>query len=157
MRKIINPFIDTKNGNCFGCSTNNNQGLQMEFHEDGEYIISNWKPKTHLSGFENVLHGGIQTTILDEIACWFVFVKLETSGVTTALNAKFKKSAFTDKGKLTIRAKLISKDRRFANIYAEILDGDGNVCSHADVQYMIFPQEMAKKKFNYPGIEKFFE
>lgn len=157
MRKIINPYIEKENSNCFACSPKNAHGLQMEFVEDGDYVVSNWQPKNHLAGFRNVLHGGIQSTILDEIACWVVFVKCKTGGVTTSLNAKFRNSAFTDKGKLTIRAKLISKDRRFANIHAEILNADGKVCSEAEVQYMIFPPEMAIKKLDYPGIDAFFE
>lgn len=157
MRKIVNPYINTINGHCFGCSTNNLHGLQMSFFEDEDYIISEWNPKSHLSGFKNVLHGGIQTSLLDEIACWVVFIKCQTSGVTTALNAKFKNSAFTDKGKLLIRAKLISIEKKHANIHAEIIDETGKICSEADVQYLIFPQEMAKKRFGYPGIEAFFE
>jgi uncharacterized protein (TIGR00369 family) len=157
MKKIINPYINTDNGNCFGCSPHNEQGLQMEFYEKEEYIISEWEPKTYFSGFKNVLHGGIQTTILDEIACWVVFIKCQTSGVTTALNAKFKNSAFTDRGKLTIRGKLIEQNKRFATIHAEILDSNEKICSEAKVTYMIFPQEMAIKKFQYPGIEAFFE
>ncbi len=157
MKKIINPYIETENGNCFGCSPKNKQGLQMEFLEDGDFIISKWDPKAHLSGFKNILHGGIQTAILDEIACWVIFVKCQTSGVTTALNAKFRNAAFTDKGLLTVRAQLISQEKKFANIHAEILDENGKVCSEADVQYMIFPAEMARKKFGYPGIESFYE
>ena len=157
MKKIINPYKSTENGKCFGCSPDNEQGLQMQFFEQDEYIISEWDPKSHLSGFKNILHGGIQTTILDEIACWVVFVKCQTAGVTTALNAKFKNSAFTDKGKLTVRAKLISQERKFANIHAEIIGADGKVCSEAEVQYMIFPQALAIKKFEYPGIEAFYE
>jgi uncharacterized protein (TIGR00369 family) len=157
VKKVINPYIGTDNGNCFGCSPDNEQGLQMEFYEQGEYVISDWNPKKHLSGFKNVLHGGIQTTIHDEIACWVVFVKCQTSGVTTALNAKFRSAAFTDQGNLTVRGKLIEQDKRFAKIHTEIIDPNGKVCSEAEVTYMIFPQEMAKKKFQYPGIESFFE
>ena len=157
MKKIINPFLNTENGNCFGCSPDNEQGLQMSFFEDGDYIVSEWSPKKHLSGFKNVLHGGIQTTILDEIACWVVFIKCKTSGVTTALNAKFKNAAFTDQGNLIVRAKLLSQERRFATIHAEILDANGTICSEAEVKYMIFPQAVATKKFDYPGIEAFFE
>jgi uncharacterized protein (TIGR00369 family) len=157
MRKIINPYIHNENSNCFGCSTKNAQGLQMEFFEDGDYVISNWQPKAHLAGFRNVLHGGIQSTILDEIASWVVFIKCKTSGVTTSLNAKFRNSAFTDNGMLSVRANLISQNRRFANIHAEILNADGKICSEAEVQYMIFPLEVAEKKLGYPGIDAFFE
>jgi acyl-coenzyme A thioesterase PaaI-like protein len=129
----------------------------MEFFEDGDYVISNWQPKAHLAGFRNVLHGGIQSTILDEIASWVVFIKCKTSGVTTSLNAKFRNSAFTDNGMLSVRANLISQNRRFANIHAEILNADGKICSEAEVQYMIFPLEVAEKKLGYPGIDAFFE
>nr|WP_320118172.1 PaaI family thioesterase [uncultured Marinifilum sp.] len=157
MKKLLNSYKTSGDGKCFGCSPENEQGLQMQFFEQDEYIISEWEPKSHLSGFKNILHGGIQTTILDEIASWVVFIKCKTAGVTTAINAKFKNSVFTDKGKLTVRAKLISKDRRFANIHAEIIDNEGKICSEAEVRYMIFPQEMAIKKFEYPGIEAFYE
>ena len=157
MRKIINPYIDDNNGKCFGCSPHNSNGLRMNFVEDGEYIIAEWEPQTHLSGFKNVLHGGIQATIMDEIASWVVFVKCQTSGLTTELKAKYRSPVLTDKGKITVRAKLISQERKFAVIHTEIFDHNGKLGSHADITYMIFPKEIAKEKFNYPGIEAFFE
>ncbi|MRT91591.1 PaaI family thioesterase [Ancylomarina sp. 16SWW S1-10-2] len=157
MRKIINPYIDDNNGKCFGCSPHNSMGLRMNFVEDGEYIIAEWEPQAHLSGFKNVLHGGIQATIMDEIASWVVFVKCQTSGLTTELNAKYRRPVLTDQGKITVRAKLISKERKFAKIHTEIFDHNGKLGSQADVTYMIFPQDIAKEKFNYPGIEAFFE
>lgn len=157
MKKIINPFLDGNNGNCFGCSPHNSKGLKMDFFEDEEYIISEWEPQSHLSGFKNVLHGGIQATIMDEIASWVVFVKCKTSGVTTELNAKYRGAILTDHGKITVKAKLISQDKRFAKIHTEILDHNGNIGSNAEITYMIFPQEMAIKKFEYPGVEAFYE
>ena len=62
MRKIKNPYTDLEGYNCFGCSPNNPIGLNMEFYEDGEYVISDWEPKKHLTGYGNILHGGIQST-----------------------------------------------------------------------------------------------
>ena len=157
MKKIINPFVNGDNGNCFGCSPHNANGLKMNFFEDGDYIIAEWEPQRHLSGFKNVLHGGIQATIMDEIASWVVFVKCQTSGVTTELNTKYRGAVLTDHGKITIRAKLISQEKKFAHIYAEIIDHNGKASSHSEITYMIFPQEMAKKKFEYPSIEAFYE
>ncbi len=157
MKKIINPFLSAESGKCFACSAENKHGLQMSFFEDGDAIVSEWLPQTHLSGFKNIIHGGIQSTLLDEIACWVVFVKCKTAGVTTELNVRFKASVFTDKGALKVQAKLISKDRKFANIYAEILDSSGMLCCEADVKYRLFSEEMAAKKFAYPGIHAFYE
>lgn len=157
MRKIKNPYNNLEEYNCFGCSSKNELGLQMEFYEDGDYIISKWKPKKHLVGYGNILHGGIQSTILDEIASWVVYTKVKTAGVTATLNVKYKNTVFTDKGDLTIRAKLINKDRKFAIIRAEILNSVGVICSVAEVKYFIFTPEMAKQRFHYPGVEAFFD
>lgn len=157
MRKIINPYTHLDGYNCFGCSLKNELGLQMEFFEDDDFIISKWKPKKHLAGYGNILHGGIQSTILDEIASWVVYTKVKTAGVTASLNVKYKSTVFTDKGELTVRARLIDQNKRFATIHAEILDQDEKVCSEADVKYFIFPPEIATRKYHYPGPEAFFE
>lgn len=157
MRKIVNPFTKLEGYNCFGCSLKNELGLQMEFFEDGEYIISNWEPKKHLAGYGNVLHGGIQSTILDEIASWLVYTKLKTAGVTANLNVKYKNAVYTDKGKLTVRAKLIEQDRKFATIHAELFDPQDKLCCEGEIRYFIFPLEVAKQKYHYPGHEAFFE
>lgn len=157
MRKIINPYAKHEGYNCFGCSPNNQIGLQMEFFEDGDYIISNWKPKSNLVGYGNILHGGIQSTILDEIASWVVYTKVKTAGVTATLNIKYKSTVFVDKGELTVRAKLVDQNKKFATIHAELLDHNKNVASQAEVKYFIFPLEIAKRKFHYPGSEAFFE
>ncbi len=157
MRKIINPYAELEGYNCFGCSPHNDLGMQMEFFEDGEYIVSKWDPKKHLTGYGNILHGGIQSTILDEIASWVVYVKVKTAGVTANLNVKFKNTVFVDKGELAIRAKLVEQNKRFATIHAELLNAEGKVCSEAEVKYFIFPPEVATRKYHYPGVDAFFE
>ena len=156
MRKIKNPYANREGYNCFGCSPKNEHGLQMEFYDDEEFVISNWEPKTYLAGYGNILHGGIQSLIFDEIASWAVYVKVKTAGVTATLNVKYKSPVFTDKGKILIKAKLIDQNRRFATIHTELFDTDGKVCSEAEVKYFLFPLEIAKRKFHYPGVDAFF-
>lgn len=157
MRKIKNPYTNLEGYNCFGCSSKNQLGLQMEFFEDGDYIISNWTPKPHLAGYGNVLHGGIQSTILDEIASWLVYTKVKTAGVTASLNVRYKNTVFTNKGNLTVRAKLTDQNKKFATIHAELMDHENKVCAEAEVKYFLFPLEIAKSRFHYPGHEAFFE
>ena len=157
MRKIINPYVQTEGYKCFGCSQNNKLGLQMEFFEDDDYVISKWMPKDHLAGYGNILHGGIQSTLMDEIASWVVYVKAKTAGVTAALNVKYKNTVYTDKGELLIRAKLMDQNKRLATIHVELLDNNGKVCSEAEAKYFLFPLEIAKTRYNYPGEDAFFE
>jgi uncharacterized protein (TIGR00369 family) len=157
MRKILNPYTNLEGYNCFGCSSKNTLGLQMEFFQDGEYVKSLWEPKSYLAGYGTILHGGIQSTIHDEIASWVVYTIVQTAGVTANLNVRYKNPVFTDKGKIEIRAKLIEQNRKFATIHTELFDNDGKLCSEAEVKYFIFPVEIAKQKFHYPGIEAFFK
>ena len=157
MKKIINPYTKLPDSNCFGCSSNNKQGLQMQFYEDGDYIKSKWNPRFEFAGYSNILHGGIQATILDEIASWVVYIKTKTAGVTADLNVKYKSPVFVDKGELEITGKLIDLNKRLATIEAKLLNPDGKVCAEGIVKYFIFPPKVAEEKYNYPGIEAFFE
>ena len=129
----------------------------MEFFLDAETVKCLWEPRSHLAGYGNVLHGGIQSTIHDEIASWVVYTIVKTAGVTANLNVKYKNPVFTNKGKIEIRAKLVEQNRKFAVIHTELFDNEGKLCSEAKVKYFIFPLEIAKSKFNYPGVDAFFE
>lgn len=90
MKKIINPWKDMEGYNCFGCSPDNEAGVRMEFYEDGDEVVSIWKPRPEYQGWLNTLHGGIQSVLLDEICGWVVFRKLQTGGVTSKMETRFR-------------------------------------------------------------------
>ena len=83
MKKIINPWSGVEGYNCFGCAPQNPSGLQMEFYEDGDEIVSFWHPDGKYQGWLNTLHGGIQAVLLDEVCGWVIMRKLQTAGVTS--------------------------------------------------------------------------
>ena len=157
MRKIHNAYADIAEYHCFGCSPTNPIGLKLHFWEEGEWVYAKWTPDKWYEGYLNVLHGGIQATLLDEIADWVLIVKLGTSGVTKNLNITYLKPVFVNQGEITIRAKLVSHEGNSAITYAELMDKEGTVRSHAEIEYFAFPQEVAKQKYFFPEPEKFFE
>lgn len=55
---------------CFGCGQHNHQGLKMTFASNGEQLRSELVIPEHLRGWSNLVHGGITTTILDEMMGW---------------------------------------------------------------------------------------
>lgn len=157
MRKIINPWKGKGVYSCFGCSDDNKFGLQMEFFDDGEGLVSNWMPNKEYEGYVNTLHGGIQSTIHDEIASWVVYVKGETAGLTTELNVKFFKSVLISDGEIRITGRIKEQNRRYIKIHTQLCNSEGDLCSEGDITYRVFPQELAIKKMHYPGIEAFYE
>ena len=95
MKRIINPWTSIPGYNCFGCSPDNPIGTRMRFFEDGDDIISIWRPTQNHQSWLNTLHGGIQAVLLDEVCGWVVFHKLQTAGVTAKMEMRYHKPVST--------------------------------------------------------------
>jgi len=154
---LNNPFREHSNYNCFGCSPSNNLGLKMEFHADGDEVVSTWSPGEAFEGWHDVLHGGIQATLIDEIASWVILTQLETVGVTYQLNTKYRSPVNISKGSITLRAHLVEQKRRIATIRVELQDGEGKLCTEGMVDYFVAGKEIAAELYHYPGREAFFK
>ena len=155
-RKINNPYVGLDGYNCFGCSPDNSLGLRMRFVEEGDLLVCDWEPQPQFAGYKKVLHGGIQATLLDEIASWCVQVKLKTAGVTANINLRYKKPVFTDRGNLRITASITSVEKRIATVQTDLFNAEGDRCCTGEVKYFLYPEEIAREKLYYPEFEAFF-
>lgn len=156
-KKMHNAYAEIEGYNCFGCSPHNLYGLKCEFVDEGEFVTCHWKPAEQYQGFFNVLHGGIQATLIDEIASWVLFARLKTAGVTTEMNVKYRKAVFMDRGEIVLKARLLENNRRLATAGVELFTSDGELATEAEVVYMMYPVDVAKKKLAWPGIEAFYK
>ena len=156
MKKIRNPFAGIEGFDCFGCCPDNPIGLKMKFTEEAEYLTSEWQPSDHLQGYMNVLHGGIQATLMDEIASWTIYVKAKTGGVTSSLKVEYIKPVFVDRGTIFLKGKLLDRQGQTVTVQVELLNHDKILCSRAIVNYYIFPEEIARQRYYYPGHESFY-
>lgn len=160
MIKIVNPFttMGTRHDyNCFGCSPFNEIGLQLDFWENGEELLAKWQPKKSLEGWSDIVHGGIQASLLDELAGWIVLIKVKTSGVTSELNVRYLKPVNISNGEVTVTGRLVSVNKKLATIELELLDGKGQKCATATAVYFCFPENVAKRKYHYPGHKAFYK
>lgn len=145
MKRILNPWVGHPKYNCFGCSPNNPFGLHMEFFEDGDDVVSTWHPGTHYQGWIDTVHGGILSTLIDEVCEWVVTRKLQTSGYTVKLNVRFRKAVSTTDPELTIRAHITKQERSLVYIHAEITNSKGELCNEGEAVYFVMNQEKAKE------------
>lgn len=157
MRKIKNPYEVIPDYYCFGCSKDNPHGLQMDFYEDGDEMVCKWDPQPRFQGYNNILHGGIQATLMDEIASWLVYVKLITSGVTSKLEIKYSKPVPTNKGGIELRAKLVEMKRNLAFIHIDLFDPEGTRCSQADAVFYTYTREYSEKNLGFPEHPDIYE
>lgn len=145
MQKIKNPWIGQEGYDCFGCSPDNPLGLHMEFYEDGDSIVSFWRPSEHYQGWTGTMHGGILSTLIDETGGWVVMRKLQTAGVTGRLDVHYKKPISASEPQLTIRAHITEQRRNVVSIHAVIENSNADVCVEADILYFAMPQEKARE------------
>lgn len=153
--KLRKPFAENKNYNCFGCSPNNIHGLQMDFEDRGDLIYSEWKPDRKFEGFENILHGGIQSALLDEIAAWCIQVHAETSGVTSRLNIQYLKPVRVNQGNITLTASISKRSKRIVTVDVKLYSNEGVLCTSGEIDYFVYPKEVAERKLKYPGKEAY--
>ncbi len=156
MKPIKNPFIGRDEYACFACSPDHPAGLKMEFFQDGEEVVCFWEPDSRFEGYHDVLHGGIQSTLFDEIASWLVFVKLKTAGVTSRLAVEFLRPVHINRGRIRLTAALAETRDRTASIHCQLFDSRNHLCARAEVEYVTYSRDLAEKKLDYPGYERFF-
>lgn len=149
LKRIINPWAGMEGYNCIGCSPDNPIGFHLCFFEDGDDIVSKWKPSGMYQGWVDTLHGGIQALLLDEICGWVVTRKMQTGGVTSKMETRYKHPIMTTDSELTIRAHIREQRRNIIIIDATLADSNGVVCTEATCTYFAFPKEKAEKEMHF--------
>ena len=94
MKKQYTPLKPNDVVDCFGCGINNPYGLKMTFYTDGEAVYSDVTVPRHLGGWNNLVHGGILSTIGDEIMGWATMYLLKKMTLTKTMTINFRKAVF---------------------------------------------------------------
>lgn len=148
-KKLNNPWLRLEGYNCIGCAPGNPFGVHLEPYEEGDEIVAEWQPSVNYQGWLNTLHGGIHALLLDEICGWVVMRKLQTAGVTSKMEIRYKRPVATTGGKLTVRAHIRDNQRNLYTIDAELIDAEGRVCTEATCVYFTFSHEKAERDMHF--------
>lgn len=150
MKRILNPWLDVPGYCCPGCSPTNEKGVKLDFWEDGEDIVSTWHPDPAYQSWKNTLHGGIQCLLLDEIAGWVVFRKLQTMGVTSKMETRYIQPVTLTGGPVELRSRIVRQMRQAVIIEAELYQL-GEVCTRATVTYFAASPEKTREEYGFTG------
>jgi acyl-coenzyme A thioesterase PaaI-like protein len=74
---------------CFACGTANPQGLQMTFSREGDRVVSELALPPHLMGWDRIAHGGIVSTLLDEVMAYAVIAFERWFFVTHTMQVRY--------------------------------------------------------------------
>ena len=76
--------------NCFACGTLNVHGLHLELHAGDDRCWVELSLPERFQGWDDIAHGGIVCTILDEVMAW-ALVESDSWGVTARMQVEFKR------------------------------------------------------------------
>jgi acyl-coenzyme A thioesterase PaaI-like protein len=107
--------------NCFACGTLNAHGLHLGLHLEHERSWTELELDRRFEGWDGIAHGGIVTTILDEVMAWSL-VAGDNWGVTARLAVEFRHPVPID---TRIRAEgwVTQGRRRVVDTAARVVDG----------------------------------
>ena len=74
---------------CFVCGAENPRGLRIPFAAKGDGVEAEYTAESEHVGYEDVVHGGIISALLDEAIIWAVYVSTGRFGVTAELCIRF--------------------------------------------------------------------
>jgi acyl-coenzyme A thioesterase PaaI-like protein len=110
---------------CFVCGKNNPNGLKLDIKSD-KFAHRSWavtKIDEKFCGWSGVVHGGIISTLLDEIMAYAAFT-IYDSGVTGEISVRFRKPIPTDR-EILIEGSIESQKGRVVYATGKItLDGE---------------------------------
>jgi acyl-coenzyme A thioesterase PaaI-like protein len=117
---------------CFACGKSNRNGLRLRIVERGDGVVARIRLPGWAQGYEKIVHGGIVSTILDEMAVWAAYKKGYRS-VTGSLNIRIRQAMRVDE-EYEAFGTVTAVKYRLIQASARILDKDEQVVALADVK-----------------------
>lgn len=121
-------------GNCFGCSSKNEKGLQLEFWMMDSACHTHFKVPEYMCGFDNLTHGGIIALMMDEVAQWTLIGALGRMGVTRDLSVRYRRPVPTET-ELVVEGRILDESENNVLIGLSIMDADGTVLADGESNY----------------------
>lgn len=129
---------------CFACGIDNPIGLHLKFYSDDEgRCIAHFRPKPEHQGYPGHMHGGIISTLLDEVM-GRVLTGQNVWAVTGRLEVEYHKPVPLDQ-ELTVVGELVRNRRRVYEAKGEIRLADGTVLVEGSGVYVRIPDELVEQ------------
>jgi acyl-coenzyme A thioesterase PaaI-like protein len=137
--------------NCFACGTLNRNGLNLALHVDGGRCWTSLAIQGRFQGWDEIAHGGIVATILDEVMAWSL-VDHDNWGLTARMTVDYKRPVPLDEAILAegwvveARRRLITTAGRITKV------GSGELLATAEATYVAAPEarkQELKRRYGY--------
>ncbi len=108
---------------CFACGKGNPDGLHLEFEPDGDGVRTSVTFPRKFQGYQNVVHGGLVSTVLDETMVTLLN-RLGYLALTAELSVRFREPVRVGE-KIDVTARLVEKRGKVFRVEARAVRSDG--------------------------------
>ena len=127
--------------NCFACGTANPIGLNLQFYNLGNEVCSEITLGKNHEGWENMAHGGIVSTLLDEVMSWTVMYFKKIFLVTRKMDIKYIRPVLIGIP-LTVKGKVLDdSEPPKIKARAEIRDNEDHLFVKSTGEFVELPEE----------------
>lgn len=138
------PLAVRQDHYCFGCGRQNPHGLKLTFFADPDGTVwTRWIPQRENEGFTGMAHGGIITTVLDEVMGWTTYYR-RIWAVTAKLDVSFRKPVAIGEPTRAL-ARVTSESGRRVQLVAELRrESDRRLLAEANAVFVKVPEDQAR-------------
>ena len=121
---------------CFVCGLNNPLGLKLDFETDGQIVRARFTPRPEHVGFRETVHGGIISTVLDEVMVWAIGVRIKRFAYCAELRVRFLQPARPLEELMVVGELMENRRNKLFQSKAELQNPRGAVLAAATGKYL---------------------
>jgi len=121
---------------CFVCGECNPIGMKLRFVTDGRFVLTRFVPSPEHIGLKQTVHGGIVSTLLDEMMAWACAVQTKRFAFCAELTVRFLKP-LRPGVEVVARGEVVANRRdKLFEAKAEVQDSNGAILATATGKYL---------------------
>lgn len=128
---------------CFACGPANPYGLHLKIEEKDGIWETCFIPAEHHCGWPGIVHGGILSTVLDEVMSYAVMSRQGTA-VTVRLTVEFKR-ACAPGAPVLFKAWPTRVSRRIVEAHSEARLEDETLVASAEGKFLVLSEEQKNR------------
>lgn len=126
---------------CFVCGEHNGHGLRQRAHLEGLTVVIAYHGRAEDAGWRALMHGGLSSTLVDEVMTWAAILHHGGPAVTVDLRLRFRAAAPAG-ARYRVEGWVREAGRRMIRTEGALRTEDGTVCVTAEGVYLPMPEKL---------------
>jgi len=125
---------------CFVCGESNPIGFQLRLETDDRTVQTHFVLRPEHVGFKQIVHGGLVSTLLDEVMAWACAVQAKRFAFCAELTVRFLRPVRPNEQLLAIGELIVNRRDKIFETKAKLLNAEGTLLASATGKYLPITQ-----------------